>query len=397
METLTEPETNSTPASDEIARAPRVAFYLPSLAGGGAERTILKLAARFSEIGIPTDLVLAKVKGAYTGDVPEAIRVLEIGSTSVKQRLPWLMKYLRRERPHAMITALDHGNVAGIAKKLSLSRTRVIYTIRNQLSLELGPNRVAKEQARSFHIAKRFFRWADAVVGVSDGVCDDFADFADFPRHRIQTIYNPIVTPLLLEQAEAGVPDHPFFHREDRQPIIVGAGRLSSQKNFPCLMKAFAKMRREMPSRLLILGKGELLEKLESLGKDLGLGPDDFDLPGFQANPYRYFRHADLFVLSSNFEGLPGALSEALACGCPVVSTDCPSGPREILEDGRWGELVPVDDPDALAAAMLRTLRNPPKREICRARGMAFSQDRSVANYLKIIGLGQFAPENSPS
>jgi glycosyltransferase involved in cell wall biosynthesis len=167
--------------------------------------------------------------------------------------------------------------------------------------------------------------------------------------------------------------------------VIVATGRLAPQKNFPLLLQAFALLRRQRPARLLILGEGRLRPQLEALIAELGLG-EDVALPGFVTNPYAAFARASLFVLSSDYEGLGNVLIEAMACGCPVVSTNCPSGPAEILEGGRLGELVPVKDAAALSAAMLRALDTPrASADALRRRGAYFSQERSAERYLELL------------
>ncbi len=199
----------------------------------------------------------------------------------------------------------------------------------------------------------RYFLQAQAIVAPSRGVADDLARVTGLPRQRIHVIYNPVVSAALLMQSRLPV-DHRWL-RGDGVPVIVGMGRLTLQKDFGTLIRAFARVRKQLKSRLLILGEGEERGALQDLSHSLGV-TDDVELVGFVANPYAYLSRAELFVLSSRWEGLPGALIEALACGAKVVSTDCPSGPREILNDGAYGQLVPMKDDGALAEAMLAAL-----------------------------------------
>jgi glycosyltransferase involved in cell wall biosynthesis len=194
-----------------------------------------------------------------------------------------------------------------------------------------------------------FYPWADRITAVSEGVADDLAQAAGIPRERIQVIYNPVVTPEFKAKTEAPL-DHPWF-APGEPPVVVGAGRLTIQKDFPALIRAFARVRQARPARLLILGEGEERSALEAVVRQLGV-ERDVSLPGFVSNPYPYMRRAALFVLSSRWEGLPGVLIEAMYCGARLVATDCPSGPREILADGRYGQLVPVGDVAALADAV---------------------------------------------
>jgi glycosyltransferase involved in cell wall biosynthesis len=231
----------------------------------------------------------------------------------------------------------------------------------------------------------RTYPFADAVVAVSSELADDLSAVAGLPRGLIRTVYNPVVGPELpaLAAEPAG---HPWL-RPGGPPVVLGAGRLVEQKDFPTLLRAFALVRRERPARLVILGEGPAgaREGLAALAAGLGVAAD-LDLPGFVANPYAYMARAAAFALSSLHEGLPGVLIQALACGCPVVSTDCPSGPREILDGGRYGRLVPVGDHEALARAILACLDDPSGREERVARAAAFGLERAVDRYLELIG-----------
>lgn len=195
-----------------------------------------------------------------------------------------------------------------------------------------------------------------------------------------------------LAELAAAPPPHPWLAQCDGPPVVVAAGRLDGQKNFTLLLEAFARMRLKRPAKLLIFGEGSKRPQLEARTQALGIDAD-VALPGFIKNPFSAFSRAALFVLSSDQEGLPGVLIEALACGCPVVATDCPSGPSEILDGGRFGELVPVGDADALAAAMARTLDCPLPAQTLRARGVEFSLASSVNHYLALLGL---QPQDAP-
>jgi glycosyltransferase involved in cell wall biosynthesis len=228
----------------------------------------------------------------------------------------------------------------------------------------------------------RYYPRADAIVAVSRGVADDLARFAGLPRDVIRVIYNPVVGADLPRMAGEPV-DHPWF-RPGELPVILGAGRLSRQKDFPTLIRAFAEVRRARPARLVILGDGAQRAELEALVRTLGLA-DAVALPGFTSNPYAHMARAAVFVLSSRFEGFPNVLVEALAVGTPVVATDCPSGPAEILERGRHGRLVPVGQADALARALLATLDAPGDPAGRRRRAADFSADASVSTYLDLF------------
>ncbi len=392
----------------------RIAFLLPSLAAGGVARSMLRIADAFREAGHSVDLVLCKAEGASLPEVPEGLNVVTLkreGSFAARMRLlaldprgagvlarpalfAWrpapvqpyvadLARYLKHERPDALLSAKTPTNLLALwAREAARVPTRVLVSERTQLSESIARDR----KWRWRHIAPlvgRVYAGADAIVCVSDGVADDLARTAGLPRARIRTVYNPIVTPALAALA-AELPAHPRLTQPDGPPVVVGAGRLTPQKNFPLLLRAFARLRADRPARLLILGEGRERPRLEALVQELGLGMD-VALAGYTRNPYAAFARAALFVLSSDLEGLPAVLIEALACGCPVVSTDCPSGPAEILERGRYGELVPTGDEAALAAAMARALDQPPAAEMLRRRGADFSLERSARQYLDLV------------
>jgi glycosyltransferase involved in cell wall biosynthesis len=196
---------------------------------------------------------------------------------------------------------------------------------------------------------------ANRIVSVSEGTADDFVRMSGISRDRIQVIYNPVLSPSLLRRATEPL-DHPWF-QEGQPPVIVGVGRLIPQKDFRNLICAFALLRKSLESRLLILGEGEQRSMLEGLVRELDLG-DSVSMPGVSPNPYAYLKRASLFTLSSACEALPTVLIEAMGCGCPVVSTNCPNGPSEILRGGAYGALVPVGDSRLLADAMLRSLQS---------------------------------------
>ena len=359
----------------------RLALYLPSLRGGGAERVMVTLANGFAERGHAVDLVLAKAEGPYLPEVARKVRIVDLGARRVVSSLPGLVRYLRRERPRAMLSALNHANViALLARRLADVPTRLVVSEHSHLSSSLNgaPNRRGRLMPG---FMRRTYPWADGVVAVSAGVADDLAQAISLPRQRIAVVYNPVATDELLARAEAPL-DHPWF-APGEPPVVLSVGRLTVQKDFGVLLSAFAKLRARRPARLMILGEGELRPELESLAQQLGIDAD-VALPGFRDNPYAYMRRAAVFVLSSRFEGLPNALIQAMACGTPVVSTDCPSGPAEILQDGQWGRLVPVGDVELMAMAISVTLDNKVHPDVS-SRANHFNEKRSIEKYLTVM------------
>lgn len=330
-------------------RRRRFAIYLPSLHGGGAERAMLNLAHGLAEGGFAVDLVLARAEGPYLADVRESVRLFDLRAPRVLASLPALTRYLRRERPEALLSALDYANITALwARYLSGVPSKMLVNEQNTISRSSN-NSARLRQRMVPHLVRRFYYQADFVIGNSQGVADDLRKITGLPRERIKTLYNPVVTSELREKARAPL-SHAWFEAGQR-PVILAVGRLTKQKDYPTLIQAFAQVRQAMPARLLILGEGPDRPPLEALVKRLGLG-DDVAMPGFVANPYAYMRRASLYVLSSRWEGLPTVLIEALYCGLPVIATDCPSGPREILANGRHGLLIPAGNITALARAM---------------------------------------------
>ena len=370
---------------------------------------MVSLARGFQARGHRVDLVLGTARGAFLDDVPEAVRVVELGRRSFLRALPMLLRepadarklapafrnviphwvlgcipdlvhYFERERPDAMLSALNYSNITALwARRLADVQTRLVVSERNTVSHRAQVRRRNQELPK---LARAFYPWADAIAAVSEGVADDLAEAADIPRERITTTYNPVVGPEIAELS--GEPlDDPWFGDAD-VPVVLAAGKLKRQKGLDVLLDAFARLRARRPARLVVLGEGELRRALSRQVRKLGV-EDDVAFPGFVENPFRYMAAASVFVLSSRWEGLPGVLIQALACGCPVVSTDCPSGPREILADGRYGELAPVDDPEALAAAIDRTLDRPRNSEALVQRADEYSIERSVGRYLALM------------
>ena len=357
----------------------RLALFLPSLRGGGAERVMVHLARGFAERGFQVDLVLAKAEGPYLAEVPPSVRVVDLRASRVLFSLPGLVRYLRKERPYALLSALNHANViVCLAHRLARVPSRLVISEHNTLSASRPQN----ARGRLLPWFMRWtYPWADAVIAVSQGVAEDLVRTLGISAERVKVIYNPVVDDDLLTKSKEPL-DHPWF-TEGAPPVILGVGRLTEQKDFPNLIRAFALVRAQRPARLMILGEGELRPQLEALVHELGL-QDDVALPGFVKNPYAYMARAAVFVLSSRWEGLGVALIEAMASGTPVVSTDCPSGPREILEDGRWGRLVPVGDVDALAEAIVTTLDETEHPDVA-ARAKEFNVNYAVENYLKVL------------
>lgn len=358
-----------------------IAFFLPSLCGGGAERIIVNLAQGMTERGLPVDLVVAAAEGALLDKLPPAIRLVDLRVPRVLRSLLPLASYLRHRRPRVLISSMGHANLVALwASRLARPATPVIVTVHNTMS-QSTPEQGRLAAGLWPLLIRMFYPWAAQVVAVSRGAADDLARTTGLPRSRVEVVYNPVITPDALAYAREA-PDHPWL-ADGQPPVILGVGRLTRQKDFPTLIRAFAEVQRRSPARLVILGEGEDRPALEALIGELGV-TDKVALPGFRGNAMAYLAKSALFVLSSAWEGLPTVLIEALAAGTSVVSTDCPSGPREILQDGRLGALVPVGDAGALAEAMSEALGRP--RRIVPPDALApFTRNAAVDHYLNLI------------
>lgn len=386
-----------------------LAIFLRSLdGGGGAERAMVNLAGGLIERGHRVDLVLGVREGAFFEEIHPDVNLVILGRRSAYRAWPQLLRrpgscwrmisalmppnphwvlgcipalgdYLKREQPDGLLSALNYSNLAAIwAHRLAGVRTRLVVSERNTLSRRA---RTGRRNRALPGLISYFYRWADGIAAVSDGVADDLAATTGLPRSAITTTHNPVVTPGIAERAAQAV-NHAWF-RDDSVPVILAAGKLREQKGFDTLIAAFAMLKERRVARLLILGSGELQAALEQQARDSGIDRD-VKFCGFVENPFSYMSAASLFVLSSRWEGLPGVLIQAMACGCPVVSTNCASGPSEIL-GGEVGTLVPVDDPAAMADAMARALDAPRDSERLVERAQLFSVERSTALYLDLL------------
>lgn len=362
----------------------RIAIFLPSLRGGGAERVMVTLANAIVARGYAVDLIVAIAQGPYLKDVSAGVRIIDLKADRLIKALLPLIRYLRWARPDAMLSAMGHANVVALlARRFACVRTRVVVSERGLISGESALSRGVASHVM-YRLVPLLYSGADGICTVSHAASIDLAIFARLPVQRVQTIYNPFDL-VRISQLAAEALDHPWF-APGQPPVLLAIGRLNEAKDFPTLIRAFAQLRQKHSARLVILGEGELRPELEALLAQLNLGSDVVQLPGFLENPFAWLARSRLFVLSSKREGLPGVLIEAMACGRPVVSTNCLSGPHEILEGGRWGRLVPVGDAAALAQAMAASLNTPPEEQPdVRQRAAAFELNCAVDAYLKIL------------
>ena len=388
-----------------------IGFVIPYLGGGGAETVVLNLTAEMIRRGNRVDIVLLQPE--VQRRVPEGVRLfaaadrpdgaaskasvegvpvsptsklsdwlrlaktlkmdpLCLPSARLARQARTIASYMEREEPDCVLPNVPRATLATLlARRLALRPPPVAPIMHNLV-------RRHRHRRRQRHLAGDTAHF----IGVSHGISANVAAAAGIPRDSVTTIYNPVVTPG-IDAKVSRPPDHPWL-RDGGVPVVLGAGRMTNQKDFPTLIRAFARLVRQRPARLIILGEGPLRQELEGLAQDLGID-DRVSFPGWVDNPFALMSRASLFVLSSIHEGLPTVLVEAMACGCPCVSTDCPSGPAEILEDGRYGPLVPVDDEAALAEAMGKVLDEPPDAKVLRQRAADFSPERAADAYERLV------------
>ena len=363
------------------ARPISLAIYLPDLSGGGAERLHVNLAPQFVKAGYRVTFLLDRLEGSLLSQLPQDCVVHALGANRQIHALPKLVGYLKRARPDVLIANMEHMNImAVLARALARVPTRIIAIQHCALSEQV------RRPSWKFRVLPLLSRlvlpFADSIVAVSAGVADDLSETAGLSRSKITVIYNGVVS-CDFEARVACEPEHPWFAHG--WPIVLGMGRFVAQKDFTTLIRAFGHVAKVSDARLIILGEGPMRAELQEQVRSLRSLSDRISMPGFLANPLPLLRRARLFALSSRFEGFGNVVAEALACGTPVVSTDCPHGPAEILDRGRYGALVPVGNAEALGGAIVEALNREPDRMALIRRGQMFSVSQCAREYGRLI------------
>lgn len=363
----------------------KVSLLLPRLALGGLARVSLDLAREFSHLGHEVEILLKQAEGEFLSVAQNEFSIIDLQAPRILGNLlPKLIQHLRRNPPDVLIAALwPFSVIAPIAARISGFDGAVIVSEHSMIYEEhfkhLGRLRRLEMRMSSFV----GYRLATARIGVSQGVCENMARMSLMAINRMTTIHNPVQSVAPPDSHDLEKAEKYWGDRFGRRMLTVG--RAALVKNHALLLHAFAQLR-DKSARLLILGPSKDESSLRALAEELDIA-GQLILPGFHADPAPFYATADLFVLSSNFEGLPTVLIEALSSGLPVVSTDCGTGPAEILENGRWGRLTPVGDAPALARAMQEALAEEPDRDALRARAAHFSPERAARAYLAAMGL----------
>jgi len=366
----------------------KILFVIPSLAGGGAERVILDVLTHLNREKFIPHLALFKKEGIFLSQIPEDVIVYDLNKKGKSDflKIVFILAYsiYPRFRPDVVVSFLDYTNlVTLVSKGLSFIKPKVIITEHGNLK------RTHKNEKRKNIrglLTRIFYPLSDKIIAVSQGTMRDLKKNFNISTNKTKVIYNGVNIESVTKLAQESVDDYGF--RDKSVPVITACGRLTDQKNYSLLLKAFAKINKRVNANLIILGEGIKREFLENLIKDLELCDSVF-LPGFQMNPFKYIAKSDIFVLSSSWEGFGNVIIEAMACGVPVISTDCPYGPNEIITDGINGLLVPVGNVEAMAEAILGLLKDEPLRNRLahagKKRAEDFKVEKMVAEYEKVL------------
>ncbi len=368
-------------SSIDFSQTQSIAILLPDLSGGGAERAMMDLTQELARLGHRVEIVLARAEGEFLHEAQRIFPVVTLGVTKFRT-VPWsLARYLRKHKPDVLVANMWPLTAAAVVgRALSRQRCQLLLVEHTTLSH-------AYASWGAFHhwmlttSMRLTYRHADAVAAVSDGAAADTALLARLPRARVATLYNP-------------VPQRAMPSRDALQMTLsvwdcsagaklLSVGNLKEAKNYPLLLRAFFMLQRRN-GKLMLLGGGDGDPALRALATELGIA-DRVIFAGFHVDPSPFYATADLFVLSSDYEGFGNVIVEALSFGVPVVSTDCPSGPAEILDNGRYGTLVPVGDAAALAQAMDEALSRPHDREALKRRARDFDPEKAAAAYLNLL------------
>ncbi len=375
----------------------RIGILLYGLTWGGASRRVLTLARGFTKKGHNVKIIIAE-RGHYLDNDTNGLEIVELRhgllryflkNASKKRKLDFsrypLAGYLEKKEIDILLSGGNNAHLAAISAKL-LSKTDIPLILRFSNPLEASLSKRQKLSRRIRYIKScRYYPRADGFIAVSKAIAADISKAAGIHLEEIKVIYNPMFTPELVKRSQEQI-EHPWLTARGRNkvPVIMGAGRLVFQKNFDLLLNAFARALNNRELRLIILGEGKQRKHLEDLAAKLGL-KDRVDFPGFVPNPVAYMARADLFCLSSRWEGLPGVLIESLAAGCPVISTDCPGGSAEILDHGKFGLLTPADDERSMTQAILKALDTNWDSSALKERARFFSADKAIDGYLQVF------------
>lgn len=351
---------------------------------GGIIRTNIRLANAFSAAGYRVHLVLEKKKFPFEKELKQSVEIKRLLTLNRITGVPFLIRYLRKYTPSVILTPVfQHTELAVRTRELMNFPGKIYAVVR--VPYQAAWERIPPAK-RAFRINRinRYYPKTDGILANSNGVAADFSELTGMERSMITTIYNPAYDgnmQLLMDQPI----DHPWF-RPNEPPVILSVGRLERAKNIGMLLTSFEKVRARINCRLVLIGDGSMRSDLETSAASSRYRGDIAFL-GYQINPFPYMRHASIFALSSSWEGFGNVIVEALATGTPVVATDCPGGPAEIIGNARHSRLVPVDDSDAMANAMESLILSLPPRESMIKEAERFSATVIAEQYIQVFGL----------
>lgn len=369
-----------------VDRRPDIALFGSFPVNGGVPRRLANMIKEWAAGGYAVDLVgFRDGQCFYPDEIGDLVRFVDLGTHRKVTTLLALWRYARAARPRVLVSTAHLTNmiVARLGFLPGLATKRFLCV---ENTFGASKRRDPRSQARKLRAVRRIYRHADGVIAISNGVRDDLTETIGLSGVPVHRIYNGVIAPDNQRLATEPV-EHPWLGTDRREPVLITAGRLAQQKDHKTLLRALARMKEDgSPSRLIILGEGGLHDELVAYAEDLGIA-DRVDLPGWVDNPYSWMARADCFVLSSLWEGFANVLAEALGLGVPCVATDCPSGPAEILDNGRYGRLVPMGDSQQLAEAVEKTLVEGSLGFDVRSATRNFTSEAAARNYLKVFGL----------
>jgi len=362
----------------------RIAFFVATSGHSGVDRLIKNIAPEVEKRGYCVEILKIKNHGPYFEKIPDGVKIVEFKTSHVYSSFFFLLNYLKYNPPDVLLTDKDRVNrIAIIAKLLSGAKTRLFVRIGTTVSVNLKNRGIIDR-----FIQKKSIRWlyrlADKVITPSNGSADDLSRYTGFEREKILPLPSPIVPESILMK-KFNPPNHPWL-KHKTCPVILGVGELCRRKDFLTLLSSFRIVLNFLDARLIILGRGKQKDLLLSFVRRWDM-ENKVDFPGFVRDPYLYMANADVYVHSSLWEGLSFAIVEALALGTPVVSTNCPGGHAEILQNGKYGELVPVKDPEKMARAIIDILKNPKDAEFLKQAARPYTIKQSTDAYLTSFGL----------
>jgi glycosyltransferase involved in cell wall biosynthesis len=356
----------------------KICLFLHSATVGGAERVAINLANRLIVLDHQVQIVLIQGGGHLENQINENVEISYLDANSMKWAFLALGAFVRKQRPDILLSFLPEANSRAIlASVLFRKGPTVIPTEHSAIYDNNG------ELLRNIGLEKFLYKLVDLIVAVSDGVADDVTRYASIRHEKIKKVHNPVIHQDIIG-CEYEMPNHEWL-KDEELPVIISGGRHVPQKNFHLLIGTFDRIIQEVPeTRLILFGEGPLTKDYRIEIKNKGLG-SRVDVVGYVPDPLKYLKHSDVFVLSSNREGLPTVMIEALATGTPVVSTDCPHGPAEILSNGKYGKLVPPRDSAALCEGIKSTLQTPIDPSTLQARAQSFTIERQTDKFLSLM------------